>query len=198
MADDDKDGSSAITEVLERLRESATGDSVTVGDMLATVGRQGFGPLIMLIGLIALTPVVGGIPGASAACGTIVLLLVGQVLLGRRHPWMPRRILRMKVGSDRVRRVTRRVSPYAAKLEVVVRPRLTWLGGPVGRKVADLACVANALLMFPLEFVPYAATLPSAALFALGLGMATQDGLVVAAGLALTVAGLAAPYFLLA
>jgi hypothetical protein len=52
--------------------------------MLKTVGQRSFGSLLLLPGLMALSPL-SGLPGMPTLFGVMVLLITGQLLIGRNE-----------------------------------------------------------------------------------------------------------------
>jgi len=57
---------SALTTVKQLTHHGAA----SVGDLLHVFGRRAYGPVLFVIGLIALSPL-GAIPGASVVCATL-------------------------------------------------------------------------------------------------------------------------------
>ena len=79
-----------MEQLLDRIRSSTEGkDRVSVGDILAAVGKRSFGPVILVAGLITIAPLIGDIPGMPTLLGLIVLLTLGQLLFRQQHIWLP-------------------------------------------------------------------------------------------------------------
>src|SRR5690606_15941015 len=71
---------SSLVEVLDRLEEAAREQSdIALGAILEAVGRRSFGPLLLVAGLIALSPL-SGIPGMPTTVGVLVLIIAVQLL----------------------------------------------------------------------------------------------------------------------
>ena len=68
-------------------------DHVSVSSLLDAVGRRSFGPLLLFAGLIALSPL-GVIPSVPTMVAVSVMLIVGQLLCGRKQFWLPRFVVR--------------------------------------------------------------------------------------------------------
>ena len=62
--------------------------------------------------------------------------------------------------------------------------------GPPFDRIAAAACILLALTVLPLEMVPFASSVPMAAITVLGLALLTGDGLLVLIGLIAAVAAL--------
>ena len=76
----------SLTEVMDRLRSATDGSRMTVGDIFDAFGSRAYGPLIFVLGVVALSPV-GSIPGASLVTGTLIMLLAAQMQLRAGSPW---------------------------------------------------------------------------------------------------------------
>jgi hypothetical protein len=72
------------------------------------------------------------------------------------------------------------VQPVARGIDWVTRPRLSWLTEGAFTYAIAAACVLIALVIPPLEFVPFAATAPAVAITLFGLGLIARDGAVMA------------------
>jgi hypothetical protein len=79
----------SMSEVVEGLEELADGKrKVCLGDALDAFGKASFGPVLIVLPLIELSPV-GGIPGLPTALAVLIALIALQLLLGRDHLWIP-------------------------------------------------------------------------------------------------------------
>lgn len=92
-------------------------------DLLAGLGRRAFGMLLFIATLPAFIP----IPIGGAVSGPLVVLIGAQLLVGLRRPWLPRFLAERGPHRHALARFERRVSPWLARLEKVVRPRLPQL-----------------------------------------------------------------------
>ncbi|MDQ2703063.1 MAG: exopolysaccharide biosynthesis protein [Pseudomonadota bacterium] len=107
-------------------------DGYTVGDpeeiltlrvLLAGLGRRAYGMLLFVATLPAFIP----IPIGGAISGPLVVLIGAQLLWGRRRPWLPRWIATRGPHRHALARFYRLISPWLARLERLVRPRMPML-----------------------------------------------------------------------
>ena len=107
-------------------------DGFTVGDpdevlplrdLLAGLGRRAFGMLLLIATLPAFIP----IPIGGAISGPLVVLIGVQLLLGTRRPWLPGFLARRGPHRHALKRFDAKISPWLARLEKLVRPRLRQL-----------------------------------------------------------------------
>jgi hypothetical protein len=178
----------SLDEVLDGMAAAGEGEEVPLGELLDSFGRRGFGPLLLIPGVLALAPT-GAIPGMSVATGSLIALFSIQMLLPVEHPWVPRRLERITIGRKTLEKSIEKVRPVTSRLNLLIRPRLAAMTRPPAIWLIALTCIAMAALMFPLALVPFGVTPPAAAICLLALGLTSRDGLLVALGLG--VAGLA-------
>lgn len=173
--------------ILSRAAEAGDGGSVSVADLVDAFGRRAYGPFLVILGVVMLTPA-GAIPGAPLVATLLVLLLMGQSLLRHGAPWIPRRIGQLKTDGERLRGALKRAAPWVVWIDRVTGPRLGMLfEGPMPW-IWSLCCILIAVTMLPLGFVPFGVAIPAASLALIGLGLMNSDGLAALAGIALAVA----------
>lgn len=176
-----------LESVLRTLERSATsnGAKVSVDEIVETFGERSFGPLLLLCGLLGMTPL-SAIPTMPTVLAVLAVLIAVQIVFGRRTVWVPRVIGRMSVKAASLVKAVHVAEKPAHVVDRVVRPRLCALTSSLGDRLVALACVAVALCVPPLELVPFAAFVPALAIFTFGVGMVGRDGLVLLIALALT------------
>lgn len=180
-----------LESVLNALQRSAKGNGakVSVDEIVETFGQRSFGPLLLLCGLLGMTPV-SAIPTAPTVLAVITILIAGQMVFGRTTVWIPQFIGKLSVKADRLTKAVK-VSRKAAHLvDRVVSPRLLVLTTPLADRLVALACVLVAVCVPPLELVPFAAFVPALAIFTFGIGLVARDGLVVLIALVLSAGAL--------
>lgn len=158
-------------------------DEVTVRELLATVGRRSYGPLLLLVGLIAISPITA-VPGLTWATAALTFLIAVQMLVGRRTPWLPKRALDATVSRTLVVKGVTAARPWARRIDKLLKPRLTFLALQPFVNLIALACIGAALITIPLGFIPFAPMIPSLAIVLFGLGMTARDGFLLLFGMA--------------
>jgi hypothetical protein len=182
----------SLNQLLDRLICAQGDDKITLAALLEAVGRRAFGPMLLVPGLLALSPL-SGIPGMPSALGTIVMLVAGQLLLGRRHFWLPDVLLRREIARAKLKKAVRFLRPVARVTDRVLRRRLPAFTEGLGAYLIALVCFLTAATMPPLELLPFVASTAGAALTLFGLSLIAHDGLVALIALVLFVsAGVAA------
>jgi len=183
-----------VAEVLDRLDElGASRERVTVDEVQECLGRDAFGPALVTLGLLALSPV-GDIPGAPTILAIFIFGVAVQMAAGRNTPWLPRALARRSVKGRHVCRAASLFRPVVRLLAAVIWARLTFLtDGHFARAIAG-TCAILALTLPPLEIVPFGATVPSSVITGFSIALVARDGLLALMSFALMIAG---GYFIL-
>lgn len=188
-----------LADVADRIIAAAgEREKTSVDDMMNAVGRRAFGPLLLLFALIAAAPIIGSIPGASITTATIMALIAVQILLRRRSPWIPGKLRRIEMDSDKVRFAMEKSRPTLARVDRFVRPRWQFLVGEPWVHLTAVMCIVMTGLMYPMALVPYGVMPPLVAIIALSLGLTSHDGLLTAIGWALSIGALVACSWIIA
>jgi hypothetical protein len=122
------------------------------------------------------------VPGLTFLTTALVLIVAGQMTLGLKRPWMPRKALETKVPEKHLLSFLDKAEPWAKRIDKLLKPRLEFLAAPPFANVIGLLCVAAALVTIPLGFVPFLPFFPSLAILLFGLGITAKDGLLLLLG----------------
>jgi hypothetical protein len=153
-------------------------DRIAVGDLLTALGDRALAALIFVFAVPNVLPVP---PGTSAVLGAPLLFLAAQLAFGRR-PWLPALIARRTMTRDDFAALVRRIGPWLARAERMLKPRFEGLALPPMEYLVGLLCLLLAIvLVLP---VPLGNMLPALAISLLALGILERDGLWILAGLA--------------
>ncbi|WP_144959260.1 exopolysaccharide biosynthesis protein [Pseudomonas oryzihabitans] len=159
---------------LERVGNSPS--QVSVQHLIDAIGSRSFGPMILLPGVLAISPLTG-IPGIATAIAVFVMLVSGQLLLGRDHFWLPRWVLQRSVSRGKLRKSLRLLQKPARWVDKVVKSRLRILTSRPAHFVTALLCILIAATMPVLDLVPFANTTAGLALTSFALSLIARDGL---------------------
>lgn len=164
--------------LLRSLVLNTEGEDVTVRELLQAVGRRAYGPVLLLLGFIAVSPLTI-IPGANWFVATVTLIFALQIVVGRRTPWLPKRALDFSFKRSLLVQGAGEGEKYAHMVDALVRPRLIFLTESPFVQVVAMICVLAALITYPLGLVPLGPLLPSLTVLLFGLGLTARDGVVV-------------------
>ena len=149
--------------IADRTIDGTSGETVTVGEVIDASSGRAFGPLLLVPALVALAPVIGAIPGVSIITGAIIGIIAVQALFGRRSPWLPAGLKTISFRRKPLEEGMKRLRPVLEKIDAVLSPRLSFMVGGTGFRVAMLCTVLMAALMYPMAIVPWGVMLPAAA-----------------------------------
>jgi hypothetical protein len=164
-----------FTSLLDCLVKETSGETVTLGQLMGIVERRSFGAVILLLGLIAISPLTI-VPGATWVVAAVTLLFSVQLLFGLKHPMMPRKLLDLKMPRPALEgfvKTTRNLAHIADKLTA---PRLGFLTRPPFIIGVALVCTIAALVTFPLGLIPLGPVLPGISILLMGIGLTARDG----------------------
>ncbi len=165
----------SFQELLAELVNRTSGDTVSVRELLDIVGRRSYGPVLLLLGFVAVSPLTI-VPGANWLVALVTLVFSVQIVLGLSHPWVPKPALDAKFPRKLLLQASEVGKKWAYTADQLTKPRLPVLTAFPFVNIAAVVCVAASLLTFPLGLVPFGPLLPGLAVLLFGLGIAARDG----------------------
>lgn len=171
----------SISDVIDRLESASETEETSLRDVVSSLGQASFVPVLMAPALAVVSPL-SGIPFFSSASGTFIALVAGQLLLGRKHLWLPGWMMRRSVPTDRLKRAVAWARGPARWLDRHTGKRLSMLVRPPMDRLIYLACALCGAAMPLLELVPFSSSLLGAAVALLSLTVLARDGLLALAG----------------
>lgn len=165
-----------ISEILQQFLEQQQQDEVCLQDLLDRMGDRAFGPTLLLCALPEALPL--PIAGISAFVAIPLLLVSTQLMLGFRHPWLPRRVLERSFQRQHFEKPLHQAIRYLKKVERIFKPRWPFFTHPIFERCLGLLLVLLAVIIaLP---IPFGNMLPAIAVVFICLGMIEKDGLVLA------------------
>ena len=181
-----------LEQLLDKLNEASEngGTEVSIADVVEAIGRRSFGPLLLVVGLLAASPITA-LPGMPTTFGVLVALIAVQLLLQRDRFWLPRWIAERHMKREKLSKGVRWMRKPAHFVDRFLKPRLMAVTRQTGLYAIALLCALIGLVMPSLEIVPGSAHLAGLALTAFGVALVAHDGLVGLVALGITAAGIA-------
>lgn len=162
--------------LLDRIGNAARDlDRVTLGAVVEAIGSRAFGPLLVMVGIILVSPL-SGIPGVPTTMGIVVMLIAMQLLLRRKKFWLPDWLLRRSIARNRLDKSIAWLRTPACFIDRWLRPRLTILTRGFGVFPIPIICIIIAVSLPVMELVPFSATSAGFILTAFGLSLISHDG----------------------
>ncbi len=177
----------SIDEVIEELEDYAEHHRrVCIADILDEFGHRSYGPFLVLLPLIELTPI-GAIPGLPSLLALMIGIVALQLMLHRDHIWLPDFIQKRSIRGRNLASALHKIDGVAHFLDTCCAGRLKGLTHGIAVRVAGFCIILLSLTVPPLELVPFASSVPMLAIAAFGVALTVRDGLlmIVAAGITL-------------
>lgn len=160
-----------LSDILGDIAADAERQRVSVGDLFAAMGDRAFGALMLIFALPNVFPTP---PGTSAILGAPLVVLTAQLMLGQ-SPWLPKFIANRSMARTDFLAVVKRINPWLARAERMLRPRLTFLVSPPVEYLIGLLCLILAVVLtLP---VPFGNMLPAIAICFFSFGLLERDGI---------------------
>ena len=159
-----------------------TAERVSLREVLHAVGDHGMLMFCIILMVPFLFPV--SVPGVSTVFSAVVIYTGLGIMLDRRGPWLPARLMDRTVATRKLVPALQRGSRLFARLDRMSRPRMPSMTGSAAIRRANglVLLLAGILLIFPLGGVPFSNTLPALAVLFVAAGMAQRDGIFVVTG----------------
>jgi hypothetical protein len=154
-------------------------ETVTLRELIAALGARASALLTVVLALPFCSPIT--IPGLSVPFGLVITVLAVRFALGL-PPWLPARLLAVKLPPRFFRAVLNGASKFIGVIEQQLRPRWLWLTETEVLRRLHMAVVGAGalLLLLPLGGIPFTNTLPALVVVIGTLGVLERDGVAVA------------------
>jgi hypothetical protein len=156
---------------------------LSLGDILAETSERGFSLVIVLLVLPFLFPVP---PGLTGPFGGACLILSVQMALGRRSPWLPKKIATYKFPRPFTQIILSNLQKVTKILEKITRPRLAKIAeNPLTWRLNGL-CISWLAILLILP-IPLTNPIPPMGILLLAVATIESDGLLMCVGYVFTV-----------
>ena len=175
--------SDSFSQYLERLLKYPDSAKITVREVLGGLESRAFGVPLAALSAGEIVPI--PVPGFTFVISAPMAAIGAQMMVDRKRLWLPNSLLKRRLPARQVKRIVRAMLPAVRRLDRISGRRASIMTGSAGRRLAGLAVFLLSLLIalpIPGTNEPLALTV-----FVLALGLIRGDGLLIAAGLVLTV-----------
>lgn len=173
----------SITGVIERTQTATGGDKTSLREVLEALGQVSHSGVLLVPAILIVSPL-SGIPGASSVAGIIIALVSAQMVFGKKHLWLPRWVLNLKVDSRKFDAAIEKLKRPAHFIDRHTHERLPFLVKRPMRIVIQVVCLLCGAVMPLLEFVPFSSSILGAAVSFFAIALVVRDGLLALFGLA--------------
>lgn len=181
----------SVGEILDCLDELAgQRDEVSIGAIVGSFGNRSYGPALMVPLLIDWSPL-GGIPGVQSFLALTAAIVAAQMMVGRKHLWLPGFIARRSIGSANLCKGAARMRGVARFMDRHFHGRLKRLTLAPFSRIAAGVVIVICLAVPPLDLIPFGGSGPMLAIAMFGLAILVRDGVLMIVALALSVGAVA-------
>lgn len=169
------------SEKLKSLLSEDDSLSISLRELFSHFEEKIFGFLFVFLSLPSALPLPA--PGYSTPFGIALMIIAGQLAIGKKIPWCPEKFLAKNIVLHK------KLCNFALKflkfLEKFSKPRFLHARKLIGNKLIGSTIVVLATIMaLP---IPLTNTLPAAIILLFGLGFLEEDGLLLVATQAIAV-----------
>lgn len=167
---------------IKLLLERLATQPLSLADIMAETSERGFSLVILLLVMPFLFPMP---PGLTGPLGSGCFLLAVQMALGRRSPWLPKKIAKFKFPRWFVQQLLQKLKRVTRVLEKIARPRLLKLAQSHVSWRLNGVCIAwlTILLILP---IPFTNPIPTVGILLLAVATLEADGLLMCIGYVVT------------
>ena len=179
MSSTEPDPLKRLSDELHALAARFEEKEITLQEVVDALGARASALLMVILALPFCSPIT--IPGLSVPFGVVIAVLAARFALGL-PPWLPARLLAVKLPPKFFRAVLEGASKFIGVIERQLRPRWLWLteSAVLRRLHMGLVCLGALLLLLPLGGIPFTNTLPALVVVIGALGVLERDGVAVA------------------
>jgi hypothetical protein len=169
-----------LSQRLAQIIDDTESERLSFTDLARQLHSRAWGGLLFIFAAINVLPLP---PGTSVFFAIPLMIVSGQMILGRSSPWFPARLDRRGVKKTELQRLIAKIKGAEARIERVLKPRIGSLTSGPATRVIGLVCLLLALLAaIP---IPLFHVAPAAAILLFGLALIYRDGaLVIVAAIA--------------
>ena len=164
---------SRFSQDIKSLLERLANQPLTLADIIAETSERGFSLVIAIMVLPFLFPMP---PGLTGVLGSVCFLLAMQMALGRRSPWLPKKLAGFQFPDWFVRQLLQNLKRVTGVVEKIARRRLIKLAESPQVWRLNGVCISwlTLLLISP---VPFTNPIPTVGILLFVVATLEADGL---------------------
>lgn len=173
----------SLSQLLRRLIDEYPGNEIGPAEIAEWLNERALAGLLLLFALFNTLPLP---PGTTLITGIPLLLLSGQLMIGKANPWLPHFLRKRTMSKVQLATILGKFLRWEHWIERLFRPRLFQLVDGGATRLIGLVCFLLAVIVeLP---IPGANQAPSLTIAMFMVAIIYRDGLAVLAALVLTMA----------
>ncbi|MHA7868779.1 MAG: exopolysaccharide biosynthesis protein [Salipiger thiooxidans] len=169
-------GHGPVGQIVDRLSRVTEAEDLTLRDLFEEFGESSFLPALMVPALLVVSPL-SGIPLFSSACGLTIAFISAQMLVSRKHLWLPDALMRRRIDSEKAHNAVGKLRVVSNWLDKHSKRRLRVLTSAPLSKWLQLLCFLCGAAMPFLEIVPFSSSLLGGAVMLIATALLARDGI---------------------
>lgn len=161
-------------------------ESLSLKKLMGRTQETIFGFLLVILALPSALPVPA--PGYSIPFGIVIIILAVQIIIGRKYPWLPQKILNKEINIKKFRSGVSKINTFIQFFEKIIKPRGKFLYNQGQSLLGLMIFMCGVSMLIP---IPGTNTIPALGIFVIGLGMIEEDGLLGTLGVLISLTGIA-------
>ena len=141
-----------------------------IKEMVEVTGSQGFGILLLFLSMPSALPVPA--PGYSIPFGLAIFVLLAQMFMGKRTPWLPKKVENLKISPAIAKKMLSFSIKVMSVIERFIHPRIGYVSS--NRIVYVLMLILTVIMIIP---IPLTNTAPAGIIFLFAISLIEKDGL---------------------
>ncbi len=176
----EKSGMKRLSTELRAVAESIKQTDVSFGELVVQLEGRVYTFLLVILSLPFCQPI--ALPGLSTPFGVVIALL-GLRFTFRQNPWLPKKLLDLRIPKKIFPTILKGSAKLLALLERLLHPRMTWVFDWKATQVlAGLTIFScGLLLLLPLP-IPLSNLMPALTIVLVASAFSERDGLILALG----------------
>jgi hypothetical protein len=175
-----------LSDILNAVAADQARDRVSVADLFEVMRDRAFGALMLIFAAPNVLPLP---PGTSTVLGAPLIFLAAQLSFAWPAPWLPKLMASRSMSRADFAATVGRASPWLAKAERLLKPRLSFLTRPPFEQAIGVVCLILAIMLFlP---IPFGNMPPALAICLFSLAILERDGIAAILGTVVAVASIA-------
>lgn len=177
MAKKKRKTTSSLDILLQIADDKSLKDNLTIKKLVTSLGRRTYGLLILIFALPSALPF-SLIPGFSIIFSIPLVIISTQLMIGRKAVWLPKILGEKQISHEHLAKIIKATEPYLRKIERLLKDRWFFMTNNITESLTGfILIVLSILIMLP---IPLTNSIIAAIVVLFGLGIAEDDGLVIA------------------
>lgn len=174
------------SECLEKIGRKKEGDKTKISELMEDFSENGI-LLVMIFFSLPIAVPLPYPPGFTTILGIPLMILSIQMIVGSKKVRLPSRINNYEIKNSTLKMISDKTVPIIRGIEKYIKPRLSFAQSVYCERFIGVVCLIAAFsVALP---IPFTNAIPALGIVVMSLGLLNRDGIVIIAGLTITMIG---------